>query len=180
MFNGILNKYLLLNSCKSHKNFDRYNNKEIHTCIFTLDSTNPIFINFNVNKDDNIIKETIKSYLINEHSSKYNIIYQFYQYCKKNKPIEIKKNSISYTYDEISTFDKIPKYIQDYFYDLDKEIDTCIKKNQSKKYIEDNILNKVNEQELFLNDINKYLIKSIDKFLNINELIDENEDNFNF
>ena len=179
IFNGILNKYLLLNSCKSHKNFDRYNNKEIHTCIFTLDSIEPIFINFNVNKDDNILKETIKSYLLNEYTSKHNIIYQFYQYCKKNKLDEIKENSISYTNHKIITkHDKIPKYIKDYFHDLNRDIEICKEKNQSKKYIEDNILNKVNEQELFLNYINKYLIKSINKFLNINELTDENEDDF--
>jgi hypothetical protein len=178
MFNGIMNKYLLLNSCQTHKNFDRYNNKEIITCIFTLDSIQPIFINFNINKNENIIKDNIKSYLFNEYTSKHNIIYQFYQYCKNNKPTEIKKNSISYTYDKITTY-KIPKYIQDYFYDIDKEIDTCKEKKQSKKYIEDNILNKVNEQELFLNDINNYLIKSINNFLKINdELIDDNEEDF--
>jgi len=132
-----------------------------------------------VNKNDNIIKENIKSYLINEYRSKHSIIYKFYQYCKNNKPTEIKKNSISYTYDIITTYDKIPKYIQDYFYDINKEIDVCKEKKQSKKYIEDNILNKVNEQELFLNDINNYLIKFINNFLKINdELIDDNEEDF--
>ena len=178
MFNGIMNKYLLLNSCQTHNNFDRYNNKEIITCIFTLDSIQPIFINFNVNKNDNIIKENIKSYLINEYQSKHNIIYQYYQYCKNNKPTEIKKNSISYTYDEITTYN-IPKYIKDYFYDINKEIDICKETKQSKKYIEDNILNKLNEQELFLKDINNYLIKSINNYLKINDkLIDDNEEDF--
>jgi hypothetical protein len=182
IFNGIMNKYLLLNTCKTHKNFDRYNNKEIITCIFTLDSIHPIFINFNVKKDDNIIKENIKSYLLNEYTSKHDIIYQFYQYCKNNKPVEVKKNSISYTYDKIfeNASEKIiPKYLQDYFYDINKEIEICKDKNLSKKYIEDNILNKVNDHKIFLSDINNYLIKAINNYLKINDtLIDENEEDF--
>jgi hypothetical protein len=179
MFDGIMNKYLLLNPSQNNNNFDRYNNKEIITCIFSLDSIQPIFINFNINKNDNIIRENIKSYLINEYRSKHSIIYQFYQYCKNNKPNEIKQNSISYTYDIITTYNKIPKYIQDYFYDINKEIDICKDNKQSKKYIEDNILIKVNEQDLFLNNINNYLIKSIDNFLKINnELIYDNEEDF--
>ena len=179
MFNGIMNKYLLLNPCKTHNNFDRYNNKEIITCIFTLESIHPIFINFNVNKNDNIIKENIKSYLINEYQSKHNIIYDFYQYCKNHKPNGVKQNSISYTYEQICKSILIPKYIEDYFYDINKQIDICKEQKQTKKYIEDNILNKVNDLDIFLNDINDYLIKSVNIFLKINEEIyDENEDNF--
>jgi hypothetical protein len=178
IFNGIMNKYLLLNSCQTHKNFDRYNNKEIITCIFTLDSIQPIFINFNINKNDNIIKENIKSYLINEYQNKHNIIYQFYQYNKIHKPKEIKQNSISYTYEQIIEY-KIPKYIEEYFYDINKKIDTCKEQKHSKKYIEENVLSKVNDQEIFLNDINNYLIKSVNNFLKINdETIDENEEDF--
>ena len=179
MFNGIMNKYLLLNSCHTHLNFDRYNNKEIITCIFTLESIQPIFINFNVNKNDNIIKENIKSYLINEYQNKHNIIYDFYQYCKTHKPNEVKQNSILYTYEQIIARKSIPKYIEDYFYDINKKIDICKEEKQTKKYIEDNVLNKVNDQDIFLNDINDYLIKSVNVFLKINEeLYDENEDNF--
>jgi hypothetical protein len=179
MFNGIMNKYLLLNSCHTHPNFDRYNNKEIITCIFTLESIQPIFINFNVNKNDNIIKENIKSYLINEYQNKHNIIYDFYQYCKTHKPNEVKQNSILYTYEQIIARKSIPKYIEDYFYDINKKIDICKEEKQTKKYIEDNVLNKVNDQDIFLNDINDYLIKSVNVFLKINEEIyDENEDNF--
>uniref|UniRef100_A0A6C0H820 Competence protein CoiA nuclease-like domain-containing protein n=1 Tax=viral metagenome TaxID=1070528 RepID=A0A6C0H820_9ZZZZ len=176
IFDGIMNKYLLLNSCQKHSNYERYNNKEIITCIFTLDSLKPIFINFNVNKDDNNMKENIKSYLLTEYTSKHNIIYQFYQYCKNNKPNDLKQNSISYTYEKITKYINIPKYIEDYFYDINKEIYICKENKKSKQYIED-IFNKINNQELFLNDINNYLIKSINIFLNINEeIIDEYHD----
>ena len=94
----------------------------------------------------------------------------------------MKKNSISYTYDKIfeNASEKIiPKYLQDYFYDINKEIEICKEKNLSKKYIEDNILNKVNDHKIFLSDINNYLIKAINNFLKINDtLIDDNEEDF--
>jgi hypothetical protein len=176
MFNGIMNKNLLLNSCSTQANYERYNNKKIITCIFTLDTVQPIFIDFNVDNNDNILKDNIKSYLINEYSSKHNIIYQFYEYYKNNKPIENKKNSISY--DIISTIYKIPKYIVDYFYDIKKEIDDCKEQKQTKKYIEDNIVIKITDQDLFFNNINKYLNKSIDEFLNIKLITDEDDDTF--
>ncbi len=177
MFNGIMNKYLLLNSCSSHNNYNRYNNKEIITCIFTLDSVQPIFINFNVNKNDNIIKEHIKSYLITNYESKHNIIYQYYQFCKNNKPKEFKQNSIIYTYDQITSYN-IPKYIKDYFYDINKEIENCKENKQTIKYIEDNVLNKINNQELFLDHIKKYLDKSINNFLKLEQYIEETIEDF--
>ena len=172
---GIMNKYLLLNSCPSCKNYERYNNKEIITCIFTLDSLQPIFFNFNVNKDDNNMKENIKSYLLTEYTSKHNIIYQFYQYCKNNKPDELKQNSISYTHDEIVNITKykaIPKYIEDHFNEITIKIGIIKSKQDIKE-----IFNKINNQELFLNDINNNLIKSINIFLKIDEeIIDEYHD----
>jgi hypothetical protein len=168
MCNGIMNKYLLSNSCSEHKNYKRFNNKQIITCIFTLDSIQPIFINFNIN-NDNIIKKNIKLYLQYEYESKHNIIYDFYHYMKNNKPNN-KKNSIKYTYDYINDNDKlkIPEYIKNYFYDILKEIEN----NKSNKDI---ILNKVNDLDHFLNNINKYLEKSINNFLN-----DNNDDDDNF
>ena len=188
MFNGIMNKHLLLNSCSTQENYKRYNNKKIITCIFTLDTIQPIFINFNVDNNDNIIKDSIKSYLINEYSSKHNIIYQFYQYYKnnkpidnkKNKPIDNKKNSIEYTYEKISTY-KIPRYIIDYFYDIITDIEKGKKEKQTGKYILDNILSRINDQDLFLNNINKdYLEKSINKYLNIIHNNDYDYDEYNF
>jgi hypothetical protein len=181
MFDGIMNKYLLLNSCKKQKNFTRFDNKEIITCIFTLDSTQPIFINFNVNKNDNIIKENIKSFLINKYQNKHKIIYQYYQHCKNHKPKDKKKmSSIKYTHGEIKDINScrphIPEYIEKYFYDIDNKIEECIKLNQSQKYIEDTVLFKVNDLDLFLDDINNYLIKSVNEYLNIEEITNDNDD----
>ena len=50
------------------------------------------------------------------------------------------------------------------------------KQKQTQKYIEDNIVIKITDQDLFFNNINKYLNKSIDEFLNIKLITDENDD----
>jgi hypothetical protein len=173
MCSGILNKYLLLNPCSKSKNYDRYNDKQVITCILTLDSVKPIFINFNINKNDIIIKEIIKNYLINESINNHIIIYRFYQYCKLNKPKDT--NSITHTYNKLREYmaDRynIPKYIEDYLYDINKEVDICKKERRNKLYIEDNVLIKINNHDIFMYNINKEVDKSINNYLCIKEKI---------
>jgi hypothetical protein len=116
--NTIFNQYLINNSNDRHENnFKEYNNTKIITCILTLDSVQPIFINSNMNKSNDIIKE----YMINKYSIEHYKIYDFYIYCKENKPKN--KDSICYTYDELVTYEKLPKYIKDYFYDIKKDLE---------------------------------------------------------
>ena len=176
--NGILNKYLLLNPCETtEKNYIKYNNKQIITCIFTLDSVKPLFINFNVNKSDIIIKELIKQYLINESINNHKIIHRFYQYHKLNKPKDT--NSITYTYNKLCDYisnrsGNIPKYIEYYLYDIKKEVDICKKERRNKEYIEDNVLIKINDHDTFMDNISKEVDKSINNYLCIkNENIED-------
>jgi hypothetical protein len=177
MCSGVLNKYLLLNPCSKSKNYDRYNDKQVITCILTLDSVKPIFINFNVNKNDIIIKEIIKNYLINESINNHIIINRFYQYCKLNKPKDT--NSITHTYNTLREYmaedrDNIPKYIEDYLYDINKEVEICKKERRNKEYIEDNVLIKINDYDTFMDNISKEADKSINNYLCIkNENIED-------
>ena len=82
------------------------------------------------------------------------------------------KSSINYTADQL--FEKyggnLPQYISDFFYDISKEIETC----GNDKIKRDSILNKVNDKELFVLQLNTYLEKNIDVFLEMNadEVID--------
>ena len=149
MLRSIFNNFLLQNIYNKHKNnFERYANKIIYTCILSLDSNEPIFIKLNIDKNCNIIKNSIENYLLNDYTYKHKTIYNFYQYCKKEKPT----NSVKYTYNQIIDenitrealhISKIPKYIEDYFYYIVKELD--------KKYknIINNIKIKISNQELF-------------------------------
>lgn len=165
----IFNNFLLLNICKTHKNYERYKNKIIYACILTLDSTEPIFIKLDIDKKCEVIKDSIKNYILYEYSDKHKVIFNFYQYCKQNKPPN--KNSIEFTYDEIIKENnlKLPKYIENYFYDISEQI----KKNNKDKNKINNIMLKFNNIDSFLEDIKEYLIDAIDEYIeDKNEVID--------
>ncbi len=73
--------------CKN--NYKRFREKKIITCIFTLDSDKSIFIDFNILKENPTLKDSIKKYIINKYSEKHDKIYDYYLYCKENKPNNI-------------------------------------------------------------------------------------------
>ena len=170
-FNDIMCESLLINfmilNCAddSGNNYKKYNNKKIYTCIVTLDSTKPIFYKLNIDKNDAVMKQTIKKYLRMTYSEHHELIHKFYNYCYKNKPKN--KSSINYTADQL--FEKyggnLPQYISDFFYDISKEIETC----GNDKIKRDSILNKMNDKEIFIDSLNTYLEKNIDVFLEMNE-----------
>ena len=85
---------------------------------------------------------------------------------KENKPKN--KDSISYTYDELVTYEKLPKYIKDYFYDIKKDLE----KNKIDKL---NILKRINNKDLFLLEIQTYLERSVNEFMGFNNKHDNEE-----
>jgi len=172
---GIFNNFLLKNVCCEHENnCQRYLNKKIYTCILSLDSIQPIFINFNIDNDCLILKKSIKEYIFNEFNQNHKLLFYFYNYCKKNKPDT--KNSIEYTYDELvkesnsRLNSKIPKYIENYFYDTNEKIKKC---NKDKNKITE-IMLKFNEIDTFIESINEYLYDAINDYIknNNDEVID--------
>jgi hypothetical protein len=164
MCESILNNFMILNCSSDYEgNYKRYNNKKIYTCILTLDSTEPIFYELNIDKNDILIKKSIKKYLLTTYSEHHEVIYKFYKYCCKNKPKN--KNSINFTIEELNKYEKLPQYISDYFYDIYKEIEIC----RNDKIKIQQVLIKVNDNELFVNNLNIYLEKNIDIFLEMNE-----------
>ena len=176
ILNCIFNNFLLVNTCKKYKNYERYKNKIIYACILSLDSIEPIFIKLDVDEKCEVIKNSIKTCILHEYSDKHKVIFHFYQFCKQNKPSN--KNSIEFTYDEIIKQNKsklpsdsltMPKYIENYFYDISEQI----KKNNKDKNKIDNIMLKFNDIESFLEDIKEYLIDAIDEYIeDKNEVID--------
>ena len=59
----------------------------------------------------------------------------------------------------------MPQYISDYFYDISKELEIC---GNDKIKIK-RVLIKVNDMELFINNLNIYLEKNVDIFLEMND-----------
>ncbi len=162
IFDCIFDNYLILNQKIGSKNYDKYANKKIVSCIFSLDSTDPIFYEFDIDKENALIDDFIKSFLIKEYEYVNEIVYDFYKYCKMQKP----KGFITSVYDELITNNKIPNYIPNYFYDIKNEII----KNKDRK---DDIIKQQDDKELFLKNIKLHLEKDVDSFLG---KINEDED----
>jgi hypothetical protein len=163
IFDSIFNTFMIKNCDKRTENYNRYYGKKILTCIFTLDSETPILYEVNIN--DIIIKRFIKKYLYKNFKEYHEQIYRFYIYCRKNKPQNI--SSIKYTYEEIKKEkDKNIKldYIENFFYDIDKKIVSC-KNNKSQI---DHIMERVNDKNEFIRELDDYLDKFIDEFLELN------------
>jgi len=161
---SILNNFMILNSNPNYdKKYKKYNNKKIFTCILTLDSEEPIFYELNIDKNNSLLKQSIKQYLLTTYREHHELIYKFYKFCYKNKPP--KKSSINYTMERMNTYNKIPQYISDFFYDINKELELC----RNDKFKIENVLLKINDKELFFNNMDIYLEKNVDKFLELNE-----------
>lgn len=168
MFNGIFNKYMIMNTKSDTNNYIRYNDKRVITCVLTLDSINPIFYEFNIDKSNIIIQSCIKDYLMKKYSEYHEKIYEFYEYCKGQKDKHI--NSITYTYNQLCTekYNKLPNYIKNYFRDIQQDLN----KNKSNKKT---ILMKVNNKDKFLDEIKDCLEEHINIFLGI---YDEDDSDF--
>ena len=82
---------------------------------------------------------------LNDYTYKHKKIYNFYQYCKKEKPT----NSVKHTYNEIITRDglnisQIPKYIENFFYYIVKELEQAIYNFNKYEDTEENEDNEIN------------------------------------
>jgi hypothetical protein len=163
MFTSLLGNFLLLNNKK-----EKYINKKIITCVLSLDSLKPTFYKFNIDTNNKELKECIKQYLLNTYIDNHKDIYDFYNYHIEQKPKE--KHNITYIIEvlERDEYEKVQKYVKDFFYNIKRD---CNKeKNQENKQ---KILMKVNDKDLFLQELNKELELAIDEYL---ELVEYNDD----
>jgi hypothetical protein len=167
MFKAIFNNFLIKN-CRRDKNFERYHNKKIFACIFTFDSEKPIFLNIDVDQNDNLMKRCMKEYLINKYKAHHEMIFDFYQYLLHdvNKPKKI--DSLSYTCGtlERNEYRHTPEYIKEFFSDVKKEI------TKRKNMPIGDILVKVTDKEIFLSEIQNTLESAVNDFIGI-----DNENN---
>ena len=178
MIKSLINSYLLTNIKKNDDNvlnYNKFNNKKIITCIFTLDSINPVFIAFDINAYGNIIKQYIKEYLLNKYSSCNLKVYNIFKYYERNNPNPNVKGGLSFFIDKLKTkeYKKLPQYIKKHFEQI-KSIKHDRLKNKNKTDDIDDILN---DETLFLNDIKSKLEIDIDKFFDTEEqsVIDESD-----
>jgi hypothetical protein len=159
LIKSILSNYMLLN-VSDEKNYERYNNKKIYTCIFTLDLENPIIHELNINKNNEIILSSLRKYLFHKYSDYNESIYKFYNYCKNdiNKPQNI--SSVEYTIEKINNIiecqlkRKFPLYILHFFENINNQIKFGC--NGNKNAIR-NVIHKISTFEEFNSNMNLFL-----------------------
>ena len=151
---SMLEHYLLLNT--TDKDNHRFKDKEIHTCIISLDSENPVFYKFDDIILVNEFKVIIKEFLYKKYCIYHLSIYKKYKYCNDNK-LGGKSGGLQYFIDKFNDLIKeSPIYIIDYLKFL---------KNNPKEEIK-KILD---SEEIFISSLNSALEKSINNFIGDNE-----------
>ena len=163
IIDSLFDQFIVSHCSAQSNNFNRYNNKKLLACIMTLDTDKPIFYEYSIDRNNIAMKQSIKKYLMSKDSAQHELIYDFYEFCKKDKPLNI--SSIKHTMDEFKKYTKLPGYITYFFYDLDKELNAC----KGNRFKIENVLLNVMDRETFVNSLNAYLETEIDAFLKMVE-----------
>lgn len=154
-------------------NYKRFNNKNIKTVIFALNMNNHIIIDWKnenenlITKYDRFILEKIKEKIINKYNIESKCIYYLYKYYinkLKDKILtseEIIENIIN-NFKNYKYIDEIPSFILQFLYKIDTKIEDC--NDEIDKKI---IIDKYNNKDYFVNELDKLMIKSVHNFLGI-------------
>ena len=165
LLEGIVSNYIISNTERpgESKNYEKYFNKQIHVCLLSLDSINPIFIDFNINKDNEILRHSFDVILTKKYTYYHNDIYNFCINYEKQKTNN-EKNPAKFIFDKLEEYTKLPKYIKDYFNDIQNEVKDAIKNKISAKIIK-GILNKYRDKEIFLSEIGNCFKLFLNKYI---------------
>jgi len=188
----VYDNHLFKNVCKLDdeggvsKNFTRFNGKNIINCIFTLDYDKPYLINWkNANNEDLVLQNNslfvnnIFEYIKKQYVTSTNDIFYFYKYWRSCCPEDKKSptNFIIFIQEKLRETEKkyiplnYPKYIYDFFSNIEFEIGTT--KGKSNKEL---ILENYECIKYFTEKLEEILDKSIKLYLKIN--FDEDDDDY--
>lgn len=179
---GIISKYIILNTMESNdiyntidifgdiinttdnsENYKKYLNKQIHICLLSLDSLNPIFIDFNIDKDNKYLNESFDKILTKKYITYHNDMYEYCINYEKQKSQQ-EKNPAKFIYDKIAIEKDMPKYIKDYFNDIQNDVKNAFEQKKSKESIKE-ILNRYRDKELFMKEIEICLRTKINEYI---------------
>jgi hypothetical protein len=146
----------------------KFYGKRIYTCILTFDTVLPTIIELNIDKNNAIVKEIVKKYMMDTYINHIDVIHEYYILCDKRRPKDI--SSVKYTMNKLNDDGKhlyLPKYINDYFYDVEKKIKTSANKETIK-----NILTEVKDLNVMKRKMTELIETKVDEFLGLTESVE--------
>jgi hypothetical protein len=174
LMNSMFDTHLISNlkDTKSN-NYKRFYGKKVITCVLTLDNIEPFFIEWNDMNGINLIKQNIEKFtnviylsVMEKYKRETNSLYYFYIYWREYCP-ENERKPISFIYFlkqklEIFKNENFPKYIDDFFTQIENEIEFT--KGKTNK---ENILKKYDEKQEFTKQLERKLDNSVKRWLEI-------------
>jgi hypothetical protein len=170
LYQSIFDSYFLKNLNNKTKNYNRFNNKHIVSCIFTFDNNNePYYIDWNIlnidiiNNNINFLTDIIRKNIKFSMKKYNNNIFRYYNYYinlyKHKKPDEIITIIID-NLKKIKTFTFFPDFITTLFTNIENEIEN----SDTIEYME-LILYKYTDNILFITKINKLIEKYVNQYI---------------
>jgi hypothetical protein len=185
LMTSIFDTYLLQNIKETDEdgtrtnNYDRFYGKNIISCVFTLDSKEPYYIDWGnlIRENTNIIKNTIYLNVMEKYKLDNHMVHYFYGYWRLYCPDDDRKpsNFIKFLKEKMNDHKaklipyKMPTYIDDVFTYIEFELDNCKKKTQKEE-----ILTKYDASDFFLEKLEDKLDTSLKRYLGIIE--DDSDD----
>jgi len=185
LMNSMFDTHLISNLKDTESNnYKRFYGKKIITCVVTLDNIEPFFIDWTNMNGNNLIKQNIEKFtnviylsIMEKYKRETNSLYYFYiywrKYCSENE-----RKPLSFIYFlkqklEIFKNKNFPKYIDDFFTQIENEIEFT-----KGKINKENVLKKYDEKEEFTKQLERKLDNSIKRWLEIpiNEDSDSDEE----
>lgn len=191
LMHSILDTYFLKNIKKGkdddeyENNYNKFNGKQIITCVFSLELKEPYYIDWKdkdgrdlIDINKKIILQTINNYILEKYKLENNRMFYFYKYWRDYCPeihkspsafIRFIKDEIQKTKDLYKDIPIMPKYIETFIDNIEKEVDNVKRKERNE------IIKKYDNNTTFMEEINLQLDKSIRYYLNME---DEEEDEY--
>lgn len=189
LVNSIFDTYLINNVKKYHKEgtitekYERFNGKKVITCIFSLDRNEPYYIDWEdyIKNNVDVIKNIIYFNIIEKYKLESSDLFYFYSYWRMFCPDNEKKPSdfirfLKEKLDEVKKLiskKELPKYIEDYFSQIDFEIEM----SKGKKNKEQILINN-DDVMCFTEKLEKQLEISTKRYLAM-KIDDDDEDDEN-
>jgi len=161
LIESIYNDYLIKNTNEKVGNYDRFNGKEIYTCVLSLELNKPYYINWENNND--FIKKNLYENMKLYYISKNNNIISFYEYFHdfhKTQPNKMMKKMFEWVPES-------PNYVREYFVKLKHNYEINKDKDEKIKFLDEKRINIKNELENIID-------RDLCIFFNLE--VDENDD----